>query len=374
MKIVYLIHGLYNAGGMERVLSCKANYLVEKLGYDVHIITRSQLGRGNFFHLSDKIVLHDLGLNYSGVTGRSPLSILKNFKYLFKHYKLLRQKIQDLRPDIMISMYGNELSFLPFIKKSSKIILEYHFSLYAKTIGKNKDINPLYQKIRFAIIKFFIRKYDKFVLLTERDRSNWGFLANSISIPNPMTLSKITSQSECKQKTVISVGRLEFQKGYDLLIDSWKFVNSKYSDWKLIIYGDGSCRSELQRQIIELNLTDSIILHSVIPNLENEYSNASIFVSSSRYEGFPLVIAEAMACGLPVVSFNYPCGPSDIITNYEDGILVEDGNIERLADALISLISDEYERKRMGKNAVIKSNAFELSEIMNKWHTLFQTL
>jgi glycosyltransferase involved in cell wall biosynthesis len=172
------------------------------------------------------------------------------------------------------------------------------------------------------------------------------------------------------EKRVIAVGRYSFEKGIDLLIKAWKIVEDLIPDWRLDIFGDGdqSVYKELTEQ---LNIEHKrCVLHGRTTNVQKEYVNSSIFVCSSRFEGFGLAIVEAMACGLPVVSFDCPWGPRSIIKDNEDGLLVEDGNPQQLALALKSLMDDGTIRKRMASAALVNVRRFQLQEIAEKWKTL----
>ena len=180
--------------------------------------------------------------------------------------------------------------------------------------------------------------------------------------------------SNCKNKKIISVGRLEYQKGFDILIDVWKKVDEKHSDWVLEIYGEGSLRKELQDKIDSLNLTDSLILKGSEKNIQSKYLESSIYMMSSRYEGMPMVLLEAMSCGLPLVSFDCPCGPKDIIKDGENGFLVKFGNIEEMAKKINYLIENEDKRIDMGKKAKELSYNYLKEKIMNQWKELFENL
>lgn len=164
------------------------------------------------------------------------------------------------------------------------------------------------------------------------------------------------------------------EKGYDILIDVWNIVFKKHTDWILEIYGEGSERKNLQEKINKLGLKESFLLKGVVKNIQNKYLESSIYVMSSRYEGFGMVLTEAMACGLPVIAFECPCGPKDIIKDNEDGFLIELGNIEQMAEKIEELIVNKEKRKFFGENAKINVQRFSQDKIMNKWKELFEEL
>lgn len=201
-------------------------------------------------------------------------------------------------------------------------------------------------------------------------------MSNVSQIYNPNTITK-SNEPDYTAKRVIAVGRLDGQKGFDFLIAAWKLVHERFPDWLLDIYGEGDMREPLQRQIDGLGLGDRVVLRGRTQNISQEYARHSIMVLSSRFEGFVLVLCEASACALPLVSFNCESGPSEIIEDYKSGILVKRvGDIQGLAFALGELMSNEYARRRMGQYAEQMSHRFGLSEIVEQWrellsHTLF---
>jgi glycosyltransferase involved in cell wall biosynthesis len=191
-------------------------------------------------------------------------------------------------------------------------------------------------------------------------------------IYNPLSFFP-DSTSNCTSKQVRAVGRYMPQKGFDRLIPAWKQISKKHPDWVLKIYGDGM-RTSLQNQINELQLNSSCFLEPSTPNIVDRYLESSIFVLSSRFEGFGMVITEAMACGVPPVSFACPCGPKDIIKDGEDGLLVENENIEQLTEKICYLIENEDVRKEMGKKARINVERFKVENIAKQWDDLFKDL
>lgn len=215
-----------------------------------------------------------------------------------------------------------------------------------------------------------LSKLSKVVILTHEEAAFWPELSNTCVIPNPI-ITPIGACSDCSHKQVIAAGRYAPQKGFDLLIDSWAIVARKYPDWTLRIYGEGM-REELQQQINRLGLTPSCILEHTVPNITDKYGESSVFVLSSRFEGFGMVLTEAMSCGVPVVSFACPCGPRDIIKDGEDGLLVENSNTEQLAEKISLLLADEERRRRMGQQARINSERFRMERIALLWKELFE--
>jgi hypothetical protein len=217
-----------------------------------------------------------------------------------------------------------------------------------------------------------VRQLKSFVVLSHEDAAEWTELNNVTVIYNPLPFLP-EQQSDNTPKQVIAVGRYVPQKGFDRLISAWSIVNKKHPDWILRIYGDGM-REQLQNQIYELGISPSCILEHSTPDIVDKYCKSSIFVLSSRYEGFGMVIIEAMACGVPPVSFTCPCGPRDIISDGINGLLVENGNIEGLAEKICYLIENENVRREMGRQARMDIERFRIEPIAEQWKTLFESI
>ena len=372
-KIVYCTPALYMAGGVERVLTLKANYFAEHFGYDITIILTEGKGKPLFYPLSDKIKVINLDINFEELWTCS--FIKKAFVYL-KKQRIFKKKLSDelmrIRPDITISLLRREINFINDIKDGSRKIGEMHINRahYRNFEGEETNfLKNIISKWWMRNLVSKLRRLDKLVVLTDKDRESWKELDNVISIPNPLSFEP-TETSRLFEKRVIAVGRYSFEKGIDLLIKAWKIVEDLIPDWRLDIFGDGD-QSVYKELIEQLNIEHKrCVLHGRTTNVQKEYVNSSIFVCSSRFEGFGLAIVEAMACGLPVVSFDCPWGPRSIIKDNEDGLLVEDGNPQQLALALKSLMDDSATRKRMASAALVNVRRFQLQEIAEKWKTL----
>lgn len=210
-------------------------------------------------------------------------------------------------------------------------------------------------------------------MLTDEDKEYWKS-CNNISVIHNFITDKIGNRAKLESKTAIAVGRLTYQKGYDRLIKAWKIVAEEYPDWHLNIYGDGELYNELLEEIQKEDLLNKITLNASVSDIESVYLNSSFLILSSRYEGLPMVLLEAFAYGLPVVSYTCKCGPRDVISNMIDGLLIEEGDIMALANGIKQMISDSSLRKNMGKNALQKSKKFSQNVVMNQWVTLFENL
>lgn len=374
MKLVYLIAGTYNSGGMERVLTNKVNYLVAH-GYDITIVTTDQRGQLPFFPLDKRIACYDLGVNYEDNNGKSFLNKLVHYPFKqWKHKKKLAKLLRSLHANIVVSMFCNDASILPRINDGSKKVLEVHFSRFKRLQYGRKGLWRLADEWRNANDEQVVSRFDRFVVLTEEDRTYWGNIPNIQVIPNARTFT-FERPTDLNSKVVMAVGRYDYQKGFERLIDAWAKVCSKVDDWQLEIIGDGCLRQKMIRQIEKNRLANRVILTKLSADqMKDAYMNASVFVLSSRFEGLPMVLLEAQAAGLPIVSFDCKCGPRDVVTDGIDGFLVEEGNIAALADALLRVMQDDDLRIRMGKSAYEHSNRYEEAVVMKKWTDLFAEL
>jgi len=376
MRLIYCTHSLCNPGGMERVLVNKVTYLVEKLHWDVSIVTTDQKGRPSFYPLPAGVRVTDLGINYSddnvkSVTGK----ILGYLQKRRRHKRLLTSLLEREKPDIVVSLYPSESSFIPDIKDGSKKVLELHFCKYFRLQYGRKGLLGIIDKWRTHQDERIVRKFDKFVVLTNEDKEYWGNLHNIEVIPNA-AMNIGGHFSDVTNHRVIAVGRLDYQKGFDRLIQAWEYINKSglYSDWRLDIFGQGEWKEMLQEMVQAKNLSVSVHLNSPVKTIGEEYVNSSLLVMSSNYEGFPMVMIESMAIGLPVVAFDFKCGPRDIISDGENGLLVSNGDIPGLAEAMMKLMGDYELRRRMSVKARQVVDTYSEKAVMDKWVRLFTSL
>ena len=363
--------------GIERILTCKMNYLAEHTTHQILLTTYEQQGEPISFPLSDKIVHRPFNVPMAERKGHSFLGWIKDnllARHAFK--RDFSQVLKELQPDIVISTcYA--FPVLDIIIDSSrrigaKTIMESH--VQGETVSMTKYIyNPTLRKL-FAFWDRHIMKSlahcDCIATLTQGDVAYWTKYTPCIKvIPNMLTVEP-KHVTDYSVKRVICAGRYAPQKGYDLLIKAWREVSRHFNDWHLYIFGNGS-REPYQTLVNRYGLNENVHLMEATPHIVEEFARSSIYVMSSRFEGFGLVLAEAMACGLPCVSFDCPHGPRDIIHNGEDGSLVENGNIEALAKALERLMADTNLRQTMGKHAAKSILRYRPEPIMEQWKQLF---
>lgn len=377
IRLAYCIPSLDHSGGMERVLTAKANYLADKMNYDVNIIITDDKGTKPYFPLSDKINVIQLDVNIDNLWQYPIWKRLYLYQKKMKEYKRkLEICLNTLRPDITVSLLRREINFLCDIKDGSAKIGEIHFGRYKyreANFGFLPNIANKWITNRWmAQLDKKVKQLDKFVVLTHEDATYWEGLTNLMVIPNPITI-KNEHYSDCVAKIAIAVGRYTYQKGFDILLSAWKMVYKKLPDWQLYIYGGGN-RDAYIDQVKKMGLESGVHCEGPITNITEKYLESSIFILSSRFEGLPLVLMEAMSVGLAPVAFACPCGPKDIIKDGENGLLCKNGDTTELASKICELIEDENLRKVIGQNAANSIKKYSLDNIMHQWNDLFEEI
>jgi len=378
MKIVYCTDTVCYPGGIQRITIAKANALADIKGNDVWIVVSDNKRPTPVLTISEKVHLVDLDVNYYEDDWKSKLHVLKGiFVKRSEHKCKLRKLLERIQPDIVISTGTSEKYFLPRLRLSSKtaFIREIHFtSDYRKRVANN-----LFERLSawvgdFLDYKIYIKKYNEIVVLTKEDKEcNWRKSNHVKVIPNPITISH-NYRSTLNNKVVITAGRLTMQKNFLSLINVWSIVHQSYPDWKLEIWGEGLQQQELQHQIEKNHLQACAHLMGYTDDIITKFAEASVFLSTSLFEGFPLVFVEAMSCGLPIISYECPFGPKDIITEGKDGFLVPVGDEQAMAERIIYLIEHADVLQQMGAAALDKSKLYSMDIIIQRWVLLFQQM
>ncbi|PHR69107.1 MAG: hypothetical protein COA67_11185 [Lutibacter sp.] len=368
IKVVYYTDQIYLHGGIEKVLAQKLNYFASLSEYEVHLITTEQKGKQFCYPISDKVIHHDLEINY--VREKSYFNPI-NFKKVPQHIKKLKSTLKKIQPTVLIVCnLAFDFYFIPFISKNIKTVKEFHASRYYYNQRLPKV--SFLKKLLFRINDYIESKYTNIVLLNE-DEKKYYKSNNLVVIPN--AISSINVEKPIKRENVIiAAGRMAQVKQFDHLIKAWSIIEKDFPDWEVQIYGEGDelISKKLNGLISKLSLTN-IRLKGSTNNLDIKMRQASIYALSSLTECFPMVLLEALSCGLPIVSYDCPHGPKNIITNNQDGILVEHNNIESFSIELSKFIRNEKLRTQMGITAINNVKRYSEDRVMKKWIQLFKT-
>lgn len=367
MKIVYYTDQLYLHGGIEKMLTQKLNYFVKQPGFEVHLITTEQKGNQFCYPISEDVIHYDLGVNYERT--KSYFSSV-NLRKVPKHIKKLNSKLNGIEPDILVACnYAFDFYFIPFISGKIKAIKEYHSSRY--DIENRKSSTKGF--LMFRIDEFINSKYDKIAVLNKDEEKHYTS-NNTIIIPNSISTGNEIYKNQ-RENTIIAAGRIAPVKQFDHLIKAWSIIAKDNPDWKVNIYGDGSDVLEIKlKTLIQELEVPNIRLVGATSNLDRVMQKSSIFALTSATECFPMVLLESLKNGLPIVSYDCPYGPRNIIRPNDDGVLVEHNDIESFADALSEMINDKKFREQMEDNTIKNSKYFAEEIIMQKWLSLFEEL
>lgn len=368
MKLLYLMTGISIKGGLERIVFDKINYLVET--YDIDVIYFGTNDDKPSYKVNPKVRFHAIcGINaYSTFSQKTPL--------FFKTIKKYRTLIRSIKPDIIINANANLLSWItPLFFKHIPKIIELHQSYEGVRIFNNATYGKNSFQSRFL---FFLRKtiypmYDKIVVLTNKDKIQWGF-KNIIVIPN-FTNIKPRVDLDYSKKNIIWVGRLTHQKGCDILIKIWNKFHSINKDWNLILIGNTPDKqSKIKDLITNFSINENGVIYiPATENIERYYEQASLFISTSRFEGLPLVLVEAATMGFPIIGFDIT-GNNEIVKNGINGELVAPYNIDDFIQTLNKYCTNIELRKKCGKESLKIAKAFSKIEIMKKWENLFKDI
>ncbi|MCT6876066.1 glycosyltransferase family 4 protein [Frischella perrara] len=339
-KIIFIVNSLKHRSGVERVVSLLANELSQY--YAIEIINRNTSFNQCAYPLNGNVKV-------KVISGKLPTFFFSVKKYL-----------SMIKPDVIIIHNMGKLSLLMSLLPRRYNLWSYE---HVSRVSRPKWINWLGKNL--------YKRFDKIITLTYEDKIEYEKLAFNIDVVFNPSPYELVDNYNVVSKSIIAAGRLTHQKGFDLLIRAWDLIANKYPDWRLDIYGEGIDKQKLKDQIDIANINNIHLLGSS-NDMEHVYKNASFYVMSSRYEGLPMVLIEAQTFALPIVSFNCPYGPKEIITNDEDGILVENGNIEQLATSIESLIISESKRISMSKNAIESAKRFSIKNIITEWRRLLK--
>lgn len=371
MRLLYICDALAVYGGLERVLIEKANWLVQQAGYEVFLLTVNQGDHPVSFPLHSDVQFEDLGIQFHQQY-HLPFwrRILMNRQLHRLFRERLASKIQEKAPDVIVCTRLDYIRDVVSVKGDIPLVFESHSSCLASRFEGDGLLRRLY--VRY--LQLAVRKAAMTVALTQGDAAEWRKLTPCVCvIPNVVHLNDSGMYSDCAAKSAIFVGRFSKQKDVGSLLRIWKLVHERHPDWCLHLYGGyGEEQDSLLKEIKQMDA--NIEVHEATSDIMEKYKESSILLLTSSYEPFGLVLPEAMSCGLPVVAFDCPYGPADIITDGTDGFLVKERSYDDFANRVCQLMDHLDLRLKMGKSGIESSEKYAESCIMPLWKQLFSQL
>lgn len=351
-KITFFVYDIYQMGGIEKVVTLIANELSKN--YEVEIVSLHKKNDELFYKLNSNIKVFN-------ILEKELTPIKLYYPYL---YLKTRKALKNYKTDVFVCAGTAYVPLNIFIRKNSKYIAWEHMN---SAIGKFGGIMRFGRKVaaKFA---------DCIVVLTKKDMEQNIKLFKTKSkihqIYNPMEVSDTTKIYDMESKKIVSVGRIEHTKGFDMLVCVASKVFEKHPDWEWHIYGDGPEKEKLQRLINQYGISDKLKLMGVTNKMNELYGKYAMFVFTSRCEGFGVVNVEAHYAKLPVVSFNCNCGPDEIIQDGVNGYLVDCFDIDKMAEKINYLIENAPLRKEMSDNTMLDKEKFEMKNIIKEWEKI----
>lgn len=370
MRLLYITDALAVYGGVERVLTQKVNWLAEH-NYEVCVLTVNQGNNPLCYSLHQNVQYDDLDiLYYRQYNFKGWRRWLKRHKLDYNFNKRLSDKLKDFAPDLIICARLDYVHNIIKVKGETSFVFESHSSCMCESF----ENDSFFRKIYMLYLKLSLKKADMIVALTEGDAVEWRRYSSHVCvIPNVVSLNPNSILSDCSSKSALFVGRYSNQKDIGSLLKIWSTVNNRYPEWQLNIYGGYG--AEKQKWLNEIERCGAnIVVHDSTSEIINKYKENSILLLTSKYEPFGLVLPEAMSCGIPVVAFDCPYGPQDIISDARDGFLIKDRNIPSFVEKVCLLIDDKELRRKMGKAGAQSARRYDKSQIMPVWDNLFKKL
>ena len=357
MNIIYVVEDFSENGGVERIVSEKANTLSTRYHHQVTIISVYNDTRPERYTLDRGVGLVHLHVPFAQ-KGCNPMArLFSRTGTLFTAVNRLNKALGHLHPDIIFFTTTLGALLLPFCSSKARLVYESHLA---------RNFNPFNRLFLLTELRA-----ERVICLTQGDARQFGHARRVDIIPN--FINPVTSVvADYGVKKALAVGRLEHQKGFDILIRCWKQLVEQFPQWQLHIYGEGSCRDDLQQQIVSLHLENNVCLCGRHDNIMQIYPQYSLHLMTSRYEGLPMTLIEAQACGLPSVVFDFLYGARDIVINAHNGYIVPQADDRLFIEVAAKMMSSETTRKAYGKNAFEEGKRYYKESIFNRWLNLIE--
>lgn len=380
MRILIIHRSFALVGGAERVIIDKANYLADE-GHQLMLVSYEQGDHPLPYELHPSVQYRDLDCRFFTLSKYSALKHLYLYFRLKKQFRNnLRSVVHEFKPEVVVLASDWQTLMGTVIESVNPVpvIAEFHntYDYVMRKVGTSEGwlkakLTQLYYR---QTIKN-LGKCAQLVVLTDSDARGWRQHFDNVTvIPNPVTLYPDVIDDIPKDPgRIIYVGRFNHEKRIDRLITAFSMISDKYPDWHVDIFGDGNEKENLLHQIAEMKLEDRVIIHEPTKAIFDEYKRSEMLVLCSEHEASPLVLVEAMACGVPCVSMDCPNGPRDIIKNGKTGLLAENGNVSDMSAKIEWMILHETERYKMGRKAREFAATRQLYVVMTEWKRLYSS-
>lgn len=367
MKLLYFCIQMDQLGGVAKIESEKINWLVNH-GYEVTMCDIENWEIKPAYPLDARVKI------VKGDISTTPGGVLTRLKGIIKAIARTRSIIRTEQPDVIINAHCPLVTWIiPWVCGRAMTIAEMHQSRQGLEVFNLKFMSPFGRWLHRWSIRWIYGCYDKFVCLTHEDATAWQ-LGNAEVIPNFTSIQNenYTSISgRTRSNQIILLARLMPQKRIDLMIRVWEMLAKEFPDWHVKVLGEGMDRPSLEKQIAEAGLQESFLLPGGVNDVREELCQSEALCLTSEYEGFGIVLIEAMKVGVPVIAFDY-VGVHDIIDDGETGYIVPFGDVEKYAGKLRTLMLSEEERRRLSSNALQSVMKFDKEEVMNQWTQLIE--
>lgn len=372
MNIVFVIRSVAKKNGTERTFIDKMNAL-SNMGHVVTLVTYEQGSHPYAFPIDERVQCVDMDCRYFTIYKYSfPRRLFESWKIKHRFQQKMNAFVDKIHPDVITTptYSGDYMKQIMSLRCKTKVIVESHSAFTYEMRG-----GSFFERLRKRLLLGIIKQCDLLIALTNGDSYYWKqYMKNVAVVNNPITFYPKTIDSKHKVTgRIIAVGRLVPQKRFDRLIDAFYLIAGKYPSWYIDIYGEGDDRDMFQRKIEYLGLIGRVNLKGVTTSIYSEFERSQFFVLSSDYEGFALVLLEAMACGTPVVSTDCPFGPSDIITDGVDGLLCK-METHDLASKMEWMMTHNNERKEMEKKARQSVARYKKDIVMKEWEKAYMSV
>lgn len=369
MKLLYFTIQINDLGGLARIVIDKLNWLVAH-GYDVTLCNIERVDVKPYYEVDPRVKL------VRGDLATTPGGAWTRIKGVMACIKRLRQIISDEKPDVIVNAHTPLITWvLPWVYRRIPKVMEVHQSRQGLEVFNRRYLSPRNQFLHRHLIRWIYGQYDRFVVLTNGDKDSWN-LKNCVVIPN-FTTMEAKESTDCQvqgaKHSVVVLARLAPQKRIDLMIKIWEKVAATHPNWELNILGDGIDREVLQKQIIDAGIGESCHLRGAVIEVKPWLDKAEILALTSEYEGFGIVLIEAMLRRLAVIAFEY-VGVHDIIRNDVDGYVVPFGDIDEYAGKLSELMDSSDLRKKFTDEAIASVKKFDKDAVMARWENLFKEI